>query len=36
MQYQIDEYRNTSYKEHITDIQNDVKELYLDMFGEEL
>ncbi|PFV34817.1 hypothetical protein COL01_10745 [Bacillus thuringiensis] len=36
MQYQIDEYRNTSYKDHITDIQNTVKKFYLDMYGEEL
>lgn len=36
LQYEIDEYRNTSYKEYINDIQDQVKKLFLDIFGEEL
>ncbi|SFD60945.1 hypothetical protein [Bacillus sp. UNCCL81] len=36
MQYQIDEYRNTSYKDYISDIQDTVRRTYFEMFGEEL
>lgn len=36
LQYQIDEYRDTSYKEYINDIQSDVKKLFWEMYGETL
>ncbi|MBO2536546.1 hypothetical protein [Rummeliibacillus suwonensis] len=36
LQYQIAEYRNTSYKEYINDIQGEVKKIYFEMYGEEL
>lgn len=36
LQYQIEEYRNTSYKEYINDIQDEVKKIYLELCGEEL
>lgn len=36
LQYQIDEYRNTSYKEYISEIQSEVRKLYYEMYGEEL
>ncbi len=36
LQYQIDEYKNTSYKEYINDIQDIVKKKYYDEFGENL
>lgn len=36
LQYQIEEYRNTSYKEYINDIQDEVKKIYFEMCGEEL
>jgi hypothetical protein len=36
LQYQITEYRDASYKEYINDIQNDVKKLFSEMYGEEL
>ncbi|TYA14750.1 hypothetical protein FRY98_03475 [Paenibacillus faecis] len=36
LQYQIDEYRNTSYKEYITDIQELVKNQFFKEFGENL
>ncbi|MNW54763.1 hypothetical protein D3C74_323800 [compost metagenome] len=36
LQYQIDEYRNTSYKEYISDIQELVKSQFFEEFGENL
>ncbi|WP_068773774.1 hypothetical protein [Paenibacillus sp. FJAT-26967] len=36
LQYQIEEYRNTSYKEYITDIQELVKKQFFKEFGESL
>jgi hypothetical protein len=36
LQYQIDEYKNTSYKEYINDIQQLVKQKYYKEFGETL
>lgn len=36
LQYQIDEYKNTSYKEYINDIQALVKQKYYEEFGEIL
>lgn len=36
LQYQIDEYKNTSYKEYISDIQALVKQKYYEEFGEKL
>lgn len=36
LQYQIDEYRDASYKEYISDIQSNVKKLFSEMYGEEL
>ncbi|MFB8374502.1 hypothetical protein [Paenibacillus taichungensis] len=36
LQYQIDEYKNTSYKEYITDIQELVKNQFFKEFGETL
>jgi hypothetical protein len=36
MQYQIDEYRNTSYKDYIGDIQVSVREKYTSLYGEVL
>lgn len=36
LQYQIEEYRNTSYKEYISEIQGEVRKLYSEMYGEEL
>ncbi|MFS0723676.1 hypothetical protein [Paenibacillus sp. 1P07SE] len=36
LQYQIDEYRNTSYREHISDIQELVKNQFFEEFGENL
>ena len=35
-QYQIDEYRNTTYKKYIGDIQEEVKEQYYNLFKEKL
>ncbi|MBW3496192.1 MULTISPECIES: hypothetical protein [Bacillus] len=36
LQYEIDEYKDASYKECISNIQDRVKKIYLEMFGEEL
>ena len=36
MQYQIDEYRNTTHKEYINEIQDIVREKYRSLYGEEL
>lgn len=36
LQYQIEEYRNTSYKEYINDIQELVKNQFFKEFGEKL
>lgn len=36
LQYQIDEYKNTFYKEYINDIQELVKQKYYKEFGETL
>lgn len=35
-QYSIEEYKNTSYKEYIQDIQDNVREEFFSMYGEEL
>ncbi|MPM10898.1 hypothetical protein SDC9_57235 [bioreactor metagenome] len=36
LQYKIDEYRNTTYKEYIRDVAETVKIKYFEDFGEEL
>ncbi|MBU3073864.1 hypothetical protein [Clostridium estertheticum] len=36
LQYEIDEYKNTSYREYINDIQEQVKQNYFEEFGEKL
>ena len=36
MQYGIEEYKNTTYKEYIGDIQELVKEEFKALFGEVL
>jgi len=36
LQYKIDEYRNTTYKEYIKDVEEKVKVKYFKEFGEEL
>ncbi|MED4355055.1 hypothetical protein P9265_22555 [Schinkia azotoformans] len=36
LQYEVDEYRNTSYKEYISDIQHKVKKIFSEVYGEDL
>lgn len=36
LQYEIDEYRNTAYREHIPEIENRVKKVYYDIYKENL
>lgn len=36
LQYEIDEYKNTSYKEYISDIQEQVKHMFMEEYKEEL
>lgn len=36
LQYEIDEYKNTSYKEYISDIQEQVRQIFLEEYKEEL